>query len=371
MPAKHLSRISEENTYSHIYNKGVENRIIFKDSEDYEVFQGFLKNYLTASAEPSTVKKEFTVNGRTFRGTPHLPKNYFGKVELIAYSLAPDHFHLLLNQKSKGSIQSFIRSLCTRYSMYFNKKHQRTGALFNGPYKSVHIKDKEQLLPLTHFIHSCPKNGETISNNSYSSYFEYLGERKTSWVNPTPVLLSKSASEYKKYVEGELGEKEKELLEGVTLEINSKPLERTILAGETENNPFKEPTQLSRIPEVVGVATVLLVLVTLGIRNIHASTNKVLGISATPVATFTPPPAGGPTPTPEPKKMVVIKITDGAEKVNIRQNPTVGSEKIGEALDGQKFEFVSLNSNWYEVKLASGGNGFILSAYAFVEGGNK
>src|SRR3989344_6913923 len=175
MPAKNLYREDKEGIYSHIYNKGVEKRIIFNDEKDYEVFQGFLKDYLTIPQDPENIKKEFSVHGRIFRGTPHQPKNYFNKVELIAYSLMPDHFHLLLRQKARGSLESFIRSLCTRYSIYFNKKYQHTGALFEGPYKSVQIKDKTRMLYLTRYLHHA---------GGYSSYARYLGKMATSWVNP-------------------------------------------------------------------------------------------------------------------------------------------------------------------------------------------
>src|SRR3972149_9961260 len=107
MPAKNLHRIDEEGIYCHIWNKGVENRIIFNDEQDYEVFLGYLKDYLTAPADPESIKKAFTVNGKTFRGMPHQPKNYLNKVELIAYSLIPNHFHLLVHQKTRGSVERF------------------------------------------------------------------------------------------------------------------------------------------------------------------------------------------------------------------------------------------------------------------------
>ena len=137
MPAQNLQRTKEIGIYSHIYNKGVEKRILFNDEEDYAVFLNFLKDYLSALKDPDSLKKDFKVNGRTFQGTPHQPKNYFNQVELLAYSLMPDHFHLILHQKTRGSLESFIRSLCTRYSIYYNKKYQRTGSLFEGPYKSA------------------------------------------------------------------------------------------------------------------------------------------------------------------------------------------------------------------------------------------
>src|SRR5438128_456236 len=111
----------------HIYNRGLEARVIFNDHEDYEVFVGYLKGYITPAADPSTIKTTFTVNGKSFKGTPHQPKNYYGKIEILAYSLFDNHFHIVLAQTIEGSLEGFVRSLTTRYSIYFNKKYKRTG----------------------------------------------------------------------------------------------------------------------------------------------------------------------------------------------------------------------------------------------------
>ena len=408
MPAKNLSRINVGGVYLHIYNKGADKRIIFNDEKDYEVFLGFLKGYLTVPQDPESIKKSFTVHGRIFRGTPHQPKNYFNKVELIAYSLMPDHFHLLLHQKTRGSLESFMRSLCTRYSMYFNKKYQHTGALFEGPYKSVLIKDESRLLHPTRFLHH---------NGGYSSYAEYLGTRVTSWVKPKVVLsfFGKGTGSYKDFVEKyELSQKEKELIEGIILESETAHLERRGLARNVENPPpeiFSESSEKihtesnlkphQRIPEFLATSVVFLLLLTFGIRNIMASTAKSsLTSSTVPSTSSEIKPTISATSIPDsptfssdhlsltdmlnistssavlseteniqeikPKIILTVKI-DGSSasssaQVNIRQKPTTASRKIGQARDGDTFEFVSIDSGWYEVKLATG-SGFISAAF--------
>src|SRR3989304_8979592 len=165
MPAQYLLRTNEDGTYCHVYNRGIENKTIFNDEDDYNVFLGFLKEYLSAPPDIETTKKVFNINGRAFRGTPHMPKNYFGKLELVAYNLMPNHFHLLLHQKTSDSLEGFVRSLCTRYSMYFNKKYQRTGSLFQGPYKLALIKDETRLLHLPRYFIKA----------GYSSSHEHFG----------------------------------------------------------------------------------------------------------------------------------------------------------------------------------------------------
>lgn len=377
MPAKNLYREAKEGIYSHIYNKGTEKRIIFNDEEDCEVFLGFLKSYLSPPQDPESIKKSFTVHGRIFQGTPHQPKNYFNKVEIIAYSLMPDHFHLLVHQKTRGSVESFMRSLSTRYSMYFNKKYQHTGALFEGPYKSVQIADELRMLYLTHRLHHA---------GGSSSYAQYLGTRVTSWVKPKVVQscfdkvktdLPKETYSYKDFVEKyELSQKEKELIEGITFESETQHLERRDLAGNVENHfpeIFPEPSKkidlgsdlkpLQRVPEFLATSVVFLLLLTLGIRNIMASPTKSPPSPTSSVLSETKK-----IEEIKPKTILTIKIDDASASasVNIRQKPTVNSEKIGTARDGDTFEFVSVNSGWYEIKLANGSTGFINGAYTEV-----
>ena len=376
MPAQNLHRENKEGIYSHIYNKGVEKRIIFNDEEDYEVFQGYLKDYLTAPKDPESIKKAFTVHGRIFRGTPHQPKNYFNKVDLLAYNLQPDHFHLLLHQKTQNSLQGFIRSLCTRYSMYFNKKYKHTGALFEGPYKSVQIKD-EALLLLTRYLH---KTGD------YSTYPEYLRLRDTPWVSTGIVLSIKNKEgNYKNFVEKyELDQNEKVLLEEIAIENVDQHLEgRHLASDEAVNILDADVKQRTRLPEFVAVSSVIFVLlVTLGIRNIVISNSnnpvpsaEILGKTDRLKPENMPEATSEAIPKTPPKAMleeqlkdtVKVRIDDNSSHVNIRQKPTASSEKIGQANNGDTFEFVSLDSEWYQVKLSSGSAGFISAKYIVKE----
>ncbi len=342
--SRYCENMPSAQSYSHIFNKGIEGRIIFGDSQDYEVFTGFLKDYLTPTPAPESTKKIFTIKGRTFRGTPHQPKNHFNKVSLLAYSLMPDHFHLIIQEMAPKALESFIRSLFTRYSMYFNKKYNRTGSLFEGPYKSAIVKDKDQLSLLIHFIHH--------GGHDYSSHPEYSGKRSTSWLNKNVVPFDKKVG-----IDGRV----KALPKSLTLENQEIYLEESNL---TSNNVHLSPAK--RIPEYFALTAVLLILVAFGVRNINVTKAKSLaeGQSAkSEVLSESTNEAG--TPSPEPtKNMIVVKIADGADSVNIRSQPTTQSAKIGSALEGETFEFMSVNSGWYEIKLTDGSTGFISSMYA-------
>ena len=345
MPAKNLSRISGDGIYLHIYNKGVEKRAIFNNEEDYKVFLGYLQDYLTVPKNPDSLKKNFKVHGRTFRGTPHQPKNYFKAVELIAYSLMPDHFHLLLYQVTAGSIENFIRSLCTRYSIYFNKKYKRSGSLFAGPYKSVSVSI-EELLHLSSYLHI--KNG-------YNSFSEYTGERNSSWVKPKVVLssLGKGKDLYKDFV---ANYKPERVLERIVLEDQSEH----IRAIEAEPTPAKSKSTPGLWNFVTFSTVLFMLLVTFSLRNIwiaefnaaKSQVNNPKVLSATTQS----------TPEAELKITVTVITEDKSSLINIRQEPSTYSEKIGQAKNGDSFELISRNPNWFEVKLASQ-SGYISAKY--------
>jgi putative transposase len=133
---------------------------------------------------------------------PRPVKNFNNKIELLAYCLMPNHFHLLIKQFSKNDMNKFMQSVITRYSMYFNKKYDRVGKLFQGHYKAVLVSDESYLLHLSRYIHLNPSEYTKNLESAYSSYAEYLGIRKTSWIKPELVLsfFNQSTSDFHKNI---------------------------------------------------------------------------------------------------------------------------------------------------------------------------
>ena len=74
-------------------------------------------------------------------------------VAVGAYCLMPNHFHLLLREITEGGITAFMQRLGTAYTMYFNKKYERTGGLFTKPFRSKHVADDRYLQHLHSYIH--------------------------------------------------------------------------------------------------------------------------------------------------------------------------------------------------------------------------
>lgn len=85
-------------------------------------------------------------------------------------------------------MKNFMQSLATRYSMYFNRKYDRVGSLFQGIYKASMITKDSYLLHLSRYIHLNPSEYTSNLISAYSSYSEYLGIRKTAWIKPKIIL---------------------------------------------------------------------------------------------------------------------------------------------------------------------------------------
>lgn len=212
MPAKNTIKTYVEGGIYHVYNRGVEKRTIFEDEYDYRVFLNCFKEALLPPEKLPKTPIEFTLKGDTFKGVPKRVKNFFGAIDLLAYCLMPNHFHLLIKQQNNRVIDSFMRSIATRYSIYFNKRYKRVGPLFQGAYKAALIVSDVYLLHLSRYIHRNPLKIMTDLVNCYSSYAEYLGKRKIEWVKPEIILASfqptqlpflRHINSYKKFVEYE------------------------------------------------------------------------------------------------------------------------------------------------------------------------
>jgi len=191
-----------EGEYYHIYNRGNSKQEIFLDKEDYDRFIKLL--YICNSEKKINFRKDIinkSINAFDFERGNQI-------VFVGAWVLIPNHFHIYItipkgrafgekdNEKnSLNTISLFINKVCTSYSMYFNRKYGRTGSLFEGRFKSVHIKDEVQAKHLFSYIHLNPvkliqsdwkesgiKDKDSVlkflSEYKWSSYQDYVGVRR-------------------------------------------------------------------------------------------------------------------------------------------------------------------------------------------------
>ncbi len=188
MPSRNIVKTYIADGYYHIYNRGVEKRDIFLDEQDYRVFLRYLREAVSPPSDSMTLEKLVTFKGETFKGIPRQPKNFYKNVEIIAYILMTNHFHIVIHQHNESDMKELIQSVCTRYCAYFNKRYKRVGTLFQGPYKAVFVDSEEYLLHVTRYIH---RNMHEIGGPfvyPYSSYSKYIGKSNELWIHPEIVL---------------------------------------------------------------------------------------------------------------------------------------------------------------------------------------
>ena len=213
MPSPNAIKTYVENGYYHIYNRGVEKRLIFQDREDYTKFLYLLKVYLSP---PDELGKEYPLLKAHI-----VHNNLFGEIDLLAFCLMPNHFHLLVKQKSKQGITKLMEQVITAYSMHFNKRHERVGHLFQSRYKAALVDSDEYLLHLSRYIHLNPvARGVSLDEFEWSSYLYYLEKRKGHWLNIKIIKGyfndSKKEFSYKEFIEGH--QTESELPNGLTMD---------------------------------------------------------------------------------------------------------------------------------------------------------
>lgn len=176
MPSKYIVKTPIRDNYYHVFNRGVDKRSIFIDSQDYATFLSLLRRHL--SPEPAV--------DRFGRQAVHL----YDQVEVLAYCLMPNHFHLLIYTLTDEGLPAVMRSVMTAYSMYFNRKYNRKGTLFQGTYKASPILDDSYLIHISRYIHLNPQDiGMPFEDYPYSSYLHFLRKRSAEWLHPDKIML--------------------------------------------------------------------------------------------------------------------------------------------------------------------------------------
>jgi putative transposase len=189
---------SEE--YFHVYNRGANKINVFNDHKDYE---RFIESLYLFNCGDRIVLRDIS------KGKRFLHKRDKTMIDIGAYCLMPNHFHLLIKIKNKGGISAFMHKLLAAYTLYFNKKHKRDGVLFQGSFKAAHVTNDEYLKYLFAYIHLNPikiidpfwrEKGidnlslakKFLSSYRYSSYTDYLEEPR----KQAGILNKKAFPEY-------------------------------------------------------------------------------------------------------------------------------------------------------------------------------
>src|SRR5579862_7327753 len=121
MRTRDYKNFSKDNYY-HIYNRGNNKEVIFRDKDDYVLFLSRLKENLF----PELYRATTDGNRSSTCTRKALPSGAFS---LLSYCLMPNHFHFLIKQNSNLPINALISKVCTSYSMCFNLKYKQTGSV--------------------------------------------------------------------------------------------------------------------------------------------------------------------------------------------------------------------------------------------------
>ncbi|HEY9583995.1 MAG TPA: transposase [Candidatus Paceibacterota bacterium] len=192
-----------EDQYYHIFNRGVDKRNIFSDTEDLVRF--FQSMELFNSAEPIGSIFEVQKSGQLGAKHPTDKKAVPVKrlVEFVAYCLNPNHFHFILRQLAEGGISEFMKRLGGGYTNYFNERYKRAGALFQGTFKSKLIDSDQYFLRLATYVNlnfRVHEWGSDMEKLTKSSWNEYIGESHENFCNKEMILDQfKNHEDYKKF----------------------------------------------------------------------------------------------------------------------------------------------------------------------------
>ncbi|OYV27196.1 MAG: hypothetical protein B7W98_02285 [Parcubacteria group bacterium 20-58-5] len=168
----------------HLIGRGVDKRDVVLNDEDRVRFIHDLYVFNDANPTPN-----FILPGRheSNRKRERL-------VDIHAFCLMKNHYHLLVSEHIEGGISFFMRKINMGYTKYFNEKHKRSGALWQGKYRKVLIERDAHFLYIPFYIHLNPldysnpewRNGEvkdvrkaleSLLEYRWSSHLDYLGIR--------------------------------------------------------------------------------------------------------------------------------------------------------------------------------------------------
>lgn len=203
MPSRNTIRIDLDESYYHVYFRGINKQSIFQDEDDRVVFFSILKRYLG--------------NKKDYRDDLGRYESYYDRLELLAYCLMTNHVHMLLYQVTAGSMGHFMRSVLNSYTRHYNTKYNRRGPLMESRYKASLIQTDSYLLHISRYIHMNPRLWQT---HPYSSLYSYLGASGASWLRPGRIIELFEGSSYMEFMKDY--EDSKKMLEEIKYDLADK-----------------------------------------------------------------------------------------------------------------------------------------------------
>mgnify|MGYP001597938512 CR=1 FL=1 len=218
----------------HIYNRGVEKRNIFMENADY--FR-FIHDLYEFNNEERVFNLGYHFKPKSIATGLQYIKPRKLLVEILAFALMPNHYHLLIRPKTDTATAEFMKKINGGYAHYFNKKHQRTGVLFQGKFKAVLLESNSHLMHMPFYIHCNPldlvmpewREGKLpntkdalhfLENYRWSSFPDYIGKKNFPSVTSREFLLEMADGEqnYKKNFTKWLSQMDLNFIDDLTFE---------------------------------------------------------------------------------------------------------------------------------------------------------
>jgi REP element-mobilizing transposase RayT len=185
MPTRNKVKQYGEDEYYHVYNRGVNKDLIFREDKDYWYFLSLLKRHLSPISDTDYY-------GR-------IVKKYHEDIELVAFCLMPNHFHLLIYLKKSAGLANLMRSIMTSYTMYFNKKYKRKGHLYQDVFLASRINNEFYYWHISRYIHLNP--AKNFLSYPYSSLDYFVGKKSADWIHPERIVTTdKERADYLEFV---------------------------------------------------------------------------------------------------------------------------------------------------------------------------
>ena len=144
--------ILEKNHIYHVYNRGINSTSIFLSDENKFYFLKLISKYLME------------------------------KVEVYAYCLMDNHFHIVIKiVADEKEVTQSLSNLFNAYAKAFNKQNERTGSLFEKHFKRIKIQDENYLRNIIQYVHLNPKHhlGLDYKTYKYSSFQSIISDKQT------------------------------------------------------------------------------------------------------------------------------------------------------------------------------------------------
>ena len=193
--------------YYHVFNRGNSKQKLFLDKRDYVRFL-FLLLYQQSHVPVYNISQAIDYflknNSYNVRQKQRIIDERI--VELVNFCIMPNHFHILVKECEENGITNYVHRFETGFSKYYNIRYRKSGHVFQGTFKAVHVESNEQLLHLSAYIHKNPEElmrGQRGDKYSWSTYRDYAIENRWGDLLVLGAILDqfKNKKEYRTFVQ--------------------------------------------------------------------------------------------------------------------------------------------------------------------------